>query len=82
MEPAPFDLAALLGGLMVFFMIFILPLWLFLHYRYYTSRHAGELAAAERDRLEALAAEAAQLQTRLATVEKILDGFDPEWRNS
>jgi len=66
--------------LLTLFMLLIVPLWLFLHYRYYTRLHAGRLAEQERLRLEQVAQQAEQLHNRLLVLEKILDEFDPQWR--
>ena len=62
------------------FLIFIVPLWLFLHYRSKT-RDQSALTEEERAELESLAIAAQRMGQRIETLEAILDADTPEWRN-
>ena len=62
------------------FLIFIVPLWLFLHYRSKT-REQSALTEEERAELESLAIAAQRMGQRIETLEAILDADTPEWRN-
>lgn len=62
------------------FLIFIVPLWLFLHYRSKT-REQSALTEEERAELESLAIAAQRMGQRIETLEAILDAETPEWRN-
>lgn len=70
-----------LFALAVIFVMFILPLWLILHFRYKSKITAGALADEERARLIELEYKAAHLTRRLDTLEKILNDLDPNWKN-
>jgi len=62
------------------FVLFVAPIWLWLHY----SNRAGgaQLSQSERQRLEALSDEARQMRERITTLEHILDVEHPGWRNN
>ena len=62
------------------FLIFIVPLWLFLHYRS-KSREQSALTEEERAELQSLAIAAQRMGQRIETLEAILDDDTPEWRN-
>lgn len=63
----------------VVFMIFVAPLWLFLHYR--NQRHQEEQwGEAQQAQLQRLQAEAQQLLARVQTLEQLLEQDDPSWR--
>ncbi|WP_038174476.1 MULTISPECIES: envelope stress response membrane protein PspB [Vibrio] len=61
------------------FMIFVAPLWVFLHYR--SKKHASTgLSQDDLERLESLSKKAEQMQQRVDTLERILDAETPTWR--
>lgn len=61
------------------FVLFVVPIWLWLHY---SNRSAcgGGLAQNERQQLLALQSEAQRMQERIRTLEQILDAEHPNWR--
>jgi len=71
--------AALITGPVIVFLIFVAPLWLFLHYRSKKKSQHG-LSTEEYEKLQNLSAKAEQLQQRITTLEKILDSESPSWR--
>jgi phage shock protein B len=64
----------------IVFLVFVAPLWIFMHYRS-KQRSASELSAEERQSLEALAGRAEVMVERIETLEAILDSETPGWRN-
>jgi len=72
-------MSLLLTGPLIIFLIFVAPLWLFLHYR---SKRKSEMGLSEEDnqRLQALSVKAESMQTRIDTLERILDAETPNWR--
>jgi phage shock protein B len=68
------------GPLMVF-LIFVAPLWLFLHYRGKRNADTG-LTQEDNQRIQALSEQAEKLQSRVVTLERILDAESPSWRSS
>ncbi|WCE28533.1 envelope stress response membrane protein PspB [Vibrio sp. SCSIO 43137] len=71
--------AALITGPVIVFLIFVAPLWLFLHYRSKKKSEHG-LSTEDYEKLQSLSAKAEQLQQRITTLEKILDSESPNWR--
>ena len=71
--------AFLLVGLVIVFLIFVAPLWLFLHYR---SKRKTDSALSSQDleRLQVLSEKAEAMQSRVDTLERILDAESPTWR--
>ncbi|MEM7219175.1 MAG: envelope stress response membrane protein PspB [Pseudomonadota bacterium] len=63
------------------FIIFVLPLWLFMHYRT-KQRTLNSLTEAERDDLKLMAVNAERMLERIATLEALLDEEAPDWRSS
>ncbi|MEZ8825023.1 envelope stress response membrane protein PspB [Vibrio amylolyticus] len=71
----------LIAGPLMVFLIFVAPLWLFLHYR--GKRNAGTgLTQEDNQRIQSLSEQAEKLQSRVATLERILDAESPNWRSS
>lgn len=64
---------------LIVFLIFVAPLWLFLHYRSKKTA-AGGLSEEDLQRLQSLSHKAEQMQDRVTTLERILDSEAPEWR--
>ena len=71
--------AAIITGPIIVFLIFVAPLWLFLHYRSKKKSEHG-LTTEDYEKLQSLSNKAEQLQTRVVTLEKILDFESPSWR--
>lgn len=61
------------------FVLFVLPIWLWLHYSNRSSR--SELSQSEQQRLVELNAEAQRMRDRIQTLEDILDAEHPNWRD-
>ncbi|MGY5956935.1 envelope stress response membrane protein PspB [Kosakonia sp. BK9b] len=61
------------------FILFILPVWLWLHYNNRTSR--GELNQNEQQRLLQLSEDATRMRERIQALEDILDAEHPNWRD-
>ncbi|MDG3088349.1 envelope stress response membrane protein PspB [Vibrio hannami] len=70
---------ALITGPLVVFLIFVAPLWLFLHYRSKRTSASG-LSQEDYEKLEALTVKAESLQKRVNSLERILDSETPNWR--
>lgn len=72
-------LAFLIVGPVIVFLIFVAPLWLFLHYR---SKRKTDSAPSSQDleRLQVLSEKAEAMQSRVDTLERILDAESPTWR--
>lgn len=62
------------------FLLFVAPLWLWLHY---SKRSSGsQLSSGERQKLAQLTDEARQMQERIQSLEQILDTEHTGWRNN
>ncbi|MDI7491353.1 envelope stress response membrane protein PspB [Cronobacter dublinensis] len=61
------------------FVLFVLPVWLWLHYSNRSGRDA--LSQSEQQRLAQLNEEAQHMRERIRTLEQILDAEHPNWRN-
>ncbi|WP_353569963.1 envelope stress response membrane protein PspB [Candidatus Albibeggiatoa sp. nov. BB20] len=67
-----------LSNIVVFFIVFIIPLWLFLHYTMRTK--AAKLSSDDKARIEVLQQQAQQLAERVVILETILDEIVPDWK--
>lgn len=61
------------------FVLFVLPIWLWLHYSNRSGR--DELSQNEQQRLAQLADEAKRMRERIQALESILDAEHPNWRD-
>ncbi|ALB55154.1 envelope stress response membrane protein PspB [Cronobacter universalis] len=61
------------------FVLFVLPVWLWLHYTNRGGRDA--LSQSEQQRLAQLNEEAQRMRERIHALEQILDAEHPNWRN-
>ena len=62
------------------FLIFVAPMWLFLHYR--SKRQVSQgLTDEEYQELTALSHQAEAMAVRIETLESILDAEAPQWRS-
>lgn len=68
-----------LGIPVVVFLIFVAPLWLFLHYRSKRNTDSA-LSSQDLERLQVLSEKAESMQARVDTLERILDAESPTWR--
>lgn len=66
-------------GPLIVFLIFVAPLWLFLHYRS-KKRTSSGLSQEDFQRLQSLSNKADAMQQRVETLERILDEQSPNWR--
>ncbi|XPE61654.1 envelope stress response membrane protein PspB [Shigella flexneri] len=62
------------------FVLFLLPIWLWLHYSNRSGR--SELSQSEQQRLAQLADEAKRMRERVGAGILFLDAEHPNWRNS
>lgn len=70
---------AFLSVPLVVFLVFVAPLWLWLHYR--SKKQVGQgLSGDEFEQLQTLAERAESLQERIHSLERILDVEAPNWR--
>ncbi|MGR5118099.1 envelope stress response membrane protein PspB [Vibrio astriarenae] len=69
----------LISAPLIIFLIFVAPLWLFLHYR--SKKHtATGLSSQDLDKLEQLSHRADKLKQRVFHLESVLDSETPDWR--
>ncbi|AXF75898.1 envelope stress response membrane protein PspB [Erwinia tracheiphila] len=61
------------------FVLFVAPVWLWLHYSNRQS-NSDELSPGERQRLQQLTTDAGQMRERIQALEEILDAEHPNWR--
>ncbi|WP_312242836.1 envelope stress response membrane protein PspB [Pantoea sp.] len=62
------------------FVLFVAPIWLWLHY---SKRNGGaELSPGEVQRLQQLTQDARRMRERIEALEAILDAEHPHWRQS
>ncbi|ELY2857740.1 envelope stress response membrane protein PspB [Cronobacter sakazakii] len=61
------------------FVLFVLPVWLWLHYSNRSGRDA--LSQSEQQRLAQLNEDAQRMRERIHALEQILDAEHPNWRN-
>ncbi|GLR09255.1 envelope stress response membrane protein PspB [Mixta theicola] len=60
------------------FVLFVAPVWLWLHY---SNRQSGaSLSAGDMQRMQQLTQDAHRMRERIQTLEEILDAEHPEWR--
>lgn len=74
----------ILIGFMIFivFMLFIVPIWLGLHYRWKASdkKNQNSLPSEAVQRIQTLQSQADKLEQRVKVLESILDNQIPDWR--
>ncbi|UPQ69757.1 envelope stress response membrane protein PspB [Kluyvera ascorbata] len=71
--------ALFLGIPLTLFVLFVLPIWLWLHYS--NRSHSGELSQGEQQRLMQLTDDAKRMRERIQALEAILDAEHPNWRD-
>ena len=64
---------------LMIFVLFVLPVWLWLHYNKGRTRE-NSLSAEDTQRLQQLTRDAQQMRDRIQTLEAILDAEHPNWR--
>jgi len=73
------EITALIVVPLGLFLVFVAPIWLFLHYR--SQRLVGQgLSDEEYNELTALGEQAEAMAVRISTLESILDVEAPQWR--
>lgn len=72
------EILALLVVPLIVFLVFVAPIWLWLHYR--QRRLLAQLRPEDRQRLQQLTEEAHRMSERIAVLEELLDTKRPEWR--
>ncbi|MGP0941985.1 envelope stress response membrane protein PspB [Serratia sp. CY74737] len=73
--------ALLLAIPLTIFVLFVAPIWLWLHYS--NRQHTGiQLSQQEMQRLAQLAEDAKRMRERIQALEEILDAEHPNWRQS
>lgn len=60
------------------FVLFVAPIWLWLHYS--NRRSGNDLSAGDFQRLQQLTQEAERMRDRIHALESILDAEHPNWR--
>lgn len=71
----------LMGASLVLFILFVLPIWLFLHYRAKARREApAPIIGPDVAELAQIARIAERLERRLEAVETLMDAERPGWR--
>jgi len=71
----------LMGASLVLFILFVLPIWLFLHYRAKARREApAPIIGPDVAELAQIARIAERLERRLEAVETLMDADRPGWR--
>ena len=72
---------ALMGASLILFILFVLPIWLFLHYRAKARREApAPIIGPDVAELAQIARIAERLERRLEAVETLMDADRPGWR--
>lgn len=69
---------------LIIFCIFVAPIWIVFHYvfkRKTVDREHSAEAGSDKKKIEELVRIADKLESRIQTLEAILDKQDPEWRN-
>jgi len=61
------------------FVLFVLPIWLWLYYSNRSSQ--GDLSQSEQQRLAQLTEQANKMRDRIQALEAILDAEHPNWRD-
>ncbi len=62
------------------FILFVVPVWLWLHYS--NRRSTGDLNASDSERLQRLTQQAQQMSERIHALEEILEAQHSDWRAS
>ncbi|MEH0833793.1 envelope stress response membrane protein PspB [Pectobacterium cacticida] len=62
------------------FMLFVAPIWLWLHYS--QRKDSAQLGQNDMQRLARLTEESNQMRERISALEDILDAEHPDWRKS
>ncbi|QCR36245.1 envelope stress response membrane protein PspB [Nissabacter sp. SGAir0207] len=62
------------------FVLFVAPIWLWLHYS--RQQRGGQLSQQDLHHLTQLTQDARRMQERIRALEEILDAEHPQWRDS
>ena len=64
---------------MIVFMVMVAPIWIIVHY--WSRRRSGDTSIGDKQKIEELLGMATAMETRLVTLEAILDKQHPNWRH-
>ncbi|WP_350306125.1 envelope stress response membrane protein PspB [Photorhabdus viridis] len=67
-----------IGIPLIIFVLFVLPIWLWLHYNSLNSNQSQ----LDQNEIQRLAERVQHMQARIKTLEDILDAEHPDWRQS
>jgi len=70
---------AILSAPLILFVLFVLPVWIIMHYISKRKINQG-LSAEDKDQIRSLAHQAEVMRERIQTLEGILDTEHPGWR--
>jgi len=62
------------------FVLFVAPIWLWLHYNSKRQSRGDDLSPGDLQRLQQLTADAKKMRERIQALEAILDAEHPNWR--
>ncbi|TVZ39731.1 phage shock protein B [Alteromonadaceae bacterium 2753L.S.0a.02] len=75
------QLIGMLEAPLIIFCVFVAPIWVYMHYKQKNKAVAPEESAADKKKIEELLAMADRMESRIQTLEAILDRQDPNWRH-
>lgn len=64
---------------MIIFCVMVAPIWIVVHY--WSRRNSGDTSREDKQKIEELLNMAATMESRLVTLEAILDKQHPNWRH-
>tara|TARA_R110000868_G_scaffold241255_8_gene495804 strand:- start:596 stop:850 length:255 start_codon:yes stop_codon:yes gene_type:complete len=65
---------------LIIFLVIVAPIWLIMHYRHKEKTAQNNLPGSESEIAERLLTLIEKMESRIDTLEKILDADDPRWR--
>lgn len=74
------SLVGMLHAPLILFCLFVAPMWVVMHYRH-KNKSTPVASEADKQKIEELLAMADKMESRLETLESILDRKDPNWRH-
>lgn len=79
MEDLAQIIAGTMGASLILFVLFVMPIWIFMHYKHRARLQTSAAPAAVADGAE-LAAAAERMEQRVMALEAIMDAEAPGWR--
>jgi phage shock protein B len=80
MEASMIPIIAIIIAPIIIFLLFVAPVWLLLYYGT-RRREANMLSGDHQNILNEMTAVLERMESRMGTLEKILDAEDPRWRD-